>query len=439
MVGYYLRLALVSFKSRWMMTMLMIVAIAVGVAITMTAYTVLNVMSSDPIPWKSNQLFAVQVDNGGSRSRKGGDDEPPTQLTYQDAMALMRIGSPKRRVAMYQIELTVTPPDRGGQKPFPVAGRAISGEFFRMFDVPMLYGHGWDELHDSQALDVVVLSKRLNERLFAGRNSIGETVDLNGSSYHVIGVTDYWDPKPRFYDVIGGQKFEEGEDAFMPLTRSIADQMGTSGYEYCDAGPSGKTFEDLLHSECVWIQFWVELPTPADVVSYRNVLINYSRDQGKSGRFAWEPNVRLRNVREWLIAQKVVPNDAKLSVLVAAGFFLVCLISSSGLMLAKDFARAGEFGVRRALGASAQHIFIQKIVESGVAGFIGGTCGLLLTLSALWALRELFPEGMGRIAHLDGPLFAMTFMLSVVASIAAGVYPAWHSTQVNPALQIKGG
>jgi putative ABC transport system permease protein len=438
MLDYYFRLAFVSLRRHWMLTVLMVLAIAVGVALTMTAFTVLSVMSRDPIPWKSSQLFAVQLDNGGPRSRKAGDNEPPAQLTYRDAMALLDARRAKHQVAMHQIILRVTPVD-SSLKPYSIAGRATSADFFQMFDVPMLYGHGWPEGHDQADAAVVVLSKRLNERLFSGRNSVGQSVNLSGANYEVVGVTDQWDPKPRFYDVIGGQNFDEGEDAFLPLSLTIDRQLSTTEYEYCDAGPPGETFGDLLRSECVWLQFWAELPNQSDVIAYRTFLSNYAHDQQQSGRFAWPPNVRLRNVRDWLVAQKVVPNDARLSVLVAFGFLIVCLVSASGLMLAKDFARAGELGVRRALGASGRNIFSQTMVESSVIGLLGGTGGLLLTLTALWALRELFPGGMARIAQLDAPLFATTFVVAVAAALATGFYPAWRSMQINPALQIKGG
>lgn len=438
MLDYYFRLAFVSLRRHWGLTLLMVAAIAVGVALTMTAYTVLNVMSRDPIPWKSSQLFAVQLDNGGPRSRKAGDNEPADQLTYRDAMALLRAGKAKHQVAMHSIELRVIPAD-SSLKPYAIAGRATSADFFQMFDVPMLYGHGWSDHHGEDGAAVAVLSRRLNERLFAGANSVGKTVSLGGASYEVVGVTDNWDPKPRFYDVIGGQNFDEGEDVFLPLASSVDKQMSTSEYEYCNAGPPGQTFGDLLRSECVWLQFWAELPTQSDVIEYRNFLTNYALEQQRSGRFTWPPNIRLRDVRDWLVAQKVVPNDAKLSVLVAFGFLIVCLVSASGLMLAKDFARAGDFGVRRALGASGLHIFSQAMVESAVIGLIGGIAGLLLTLLALSTMRQLFPAGMARIAQLDGPLFGTTFLLALLAALATGFYPAWRSMQVNPALQIKGG
>lgn len=438
MVTYYLRLALISFRRNPMLTALMVVAIGLGMAMTMTAYTILYVMARDPIPQKSSQLYAVQLDNGGPRSRKAGDDEPPTQLTYRDAMALLAAHEARHQVAMYQVSATVIPADRS-LKPFSIAARATSPDFFRMFDVPMRYGHAWDASDDAKSSALIVLSKSLNERLFGGADSVGKSVRLNDASYRVVGVIDAWDPKPRYYDVINGQDFEEGDDAFLPLTLTIGKQMSTSEYEFCDAGPRGETFDDLIRSECVWLQFWAELPTSAEAEAYRRFLTNYARDQAQAGRFAWKPNVRLRNVRDWLVAQKVVPNDARLSVLVAFSFFVVCLVGALGLMLAKSLERAGEFGLRRALGASGRNIFAQAIIESGVVGLLGGVLGLSLTVLALWALRTLFPVGMGRIASMDASLLAVTLVLATGATLVAGFYPAWRAMRIAPALQLKVG
>lgn len=339
---------------------------------------------------------------------------------------------------MYQVSAMVVPADHD-LKPFSIAARATSPDFFRMFDVPMLYGRGWDAADDAKGAALIVLSKSLNERLFGGADSVGKPVLLNDASYRVVGVIDAWDPKPRYYDVINGQNFEEGEEAFLPITLTIGKQMSTSEYEFCDAGPRGETFDDLIRSECVWLQFWAELPTPADAAAYRRFLTNYARDQQQAGRFDWKPNVRLHNVREWLVAQKVVPNDARLSLLVAFSFFIVCLVGALGLMLAKSLERAGEFGLRRALGASGRNIFAQSIIESGVIGLLGGGFGLSLTVLALWALRHLFPDGMGRIASMDASLFAITLALAAGATLVAGLYPAWRAMRTAPVLQLKVG
>jgi putative ABC transport system permease protein len=438
MLDYYLRLAWDSFRRTWKLTSLMVVAIALGVAMTMTAYTVLYVMSRDPIPEKSGQLFSVQIDNGGPRSRIVGNNDLPDQMTYRDSLALLNARAGTRQAAMHQLSLTVTPSDHR-MRPFTIFGRATTADFFTMFDVPVRYGHPWDVTDETRIIPVVVLSEKLNTRLFGGANSVGRSINLDGGIYQVIGVLGSWDPKPRFYDVVGGLNFDEGDDAYLPLPLSIKQGMGTAEYISCGAGTAGRTWDDLLRSECVWLQFWVELPTARDLARYRAFLNGYARDQQLSGRFAWPPNTRLLNVREWLVAEKVVPDDAKISVIVAFGFFVVCLVSALSLMLAKEFGRASQLGMRRAMGASRRDVFVQVVVESGLVGLLGGALGLGLVVASLWVMRTVFPAGMARIAHMDGTLVAETILFAIGATLIAGVYPAWSSMRIAPALQIKGG
>ena len=72
MIGHYLGLALRSLKRNPALTTLTILAIAVGIGTSMSIFTLLHVMSGDPIPWKSSQLFAPQIDNVGPENRGDG-------------------------------------------------------------------------------------------------------------------------------------------------------------------------------------------------------------------------------------------------------------------------------------------------------------------------------------------------------------------------------
>ena len=49
-------------------------------------------------------------------------------------------------------------------------------------------------------------------------------------------------------------------------------------------------------------------------------------------------------------------------------FLAVCALNLMGLLLAKFLARAPEIGVRRALGASRRHVFVQHVVEAELGG-----------------------------------------------------------------------
>src|SRR3546814_7545444 len=63
---------------------------------------------------------------------------------------------------------------------------------------------------------------------------------------------------------------------------------------------SSDLWDAYLHSECDRIDAWVELATPADVDRYREYLRHYAAEQQRLGRFSWPPNIRLRNLTDWL-------------------------------------------------------------------------------------------------------------------------------------------
>src|ERR1700733_2553912 len=142
------------------------------------------------------------------------------------------------------------------------------------------------------------------------------------------------------------------------------------------AGPQPPGWEGRLASACIWIQLWVELPDAAAV----------------------------------------------------------------GRMLARFAARANNFGVRRALGASRADIFLQCLTETAVVGVLGGMLGLALTALGLAANRmslSVLAGDADRLTHFDPVVMALTVALAVGATLCSGLYPTWRATRVQPGWQLK--
>ena len=438
MFNYYFGLAVRSLKRNIVLTVLMIAAVGVGIGASMTTLTVFRAMDGDPIPQKSRQLFAVQIDNWGP-GRKGvvsGDAERfQQQISYIDAAALMNARTAHRQSAMYVTGAALTPanPDL---LPFQVQIRAAYTDFFAMFDTPFLMGGPWSAADDSGHADVVVISRELNDKVFSGANSIGKTINLDNHAYRIVGVLGKWDPIPKFYD-LNNNAYGKSPGVFIPFTRAIESQMQSWGNNNCNGEAGEPGWEGRLHSECVWLQFWAELPTAADVEHYRSFLNNYASEQQRLGRFTWPAHTRIRDVREWLIYQHAVTAEVRILVLVSFSFLLVCLLNAMGLMLAKIMGRAGDIGVRRALGASRRAIFGQCLIEAGVIGLAGGVLGLVLTALGLVGLRSLLSEEVGRLTHFSPVDISIAVILAVFATMLAGLYPTWRAAQVQPAWQLK--
>ena len=433
MLGYYLDLALRSFRASRGLSLLMILALGLGIGACMTTLTVFHVLGGDPIPGKSDRLFNVQLDAERSDPSFKPGDEPTLQLTRFDAEALLRAKKGKRQVMMTGAQTAVLPDDPALQ-PFIASARWTSADFFTMFDAPFLYGSGWDAAADQADARVVVISHSLNEKLFGGVNSVGREIRLREQGFRVVGVLKPWRPVPHYFDLTLGS-YNLPAEVFAPISTSLRLNMGASGNFNCWGDLDGKNPRDL-NVPCAWLQYWVELESASQAEDYRRYLQQYSEEQRRAGRFERPSNVRLRPVMDWLEQQQVLPNDVRLQVWLAFGFLLVCLTNTVGLLLAKSLRRSAEIGVRRALGATRRAIFQQFLVEAGVLGLIGGLLGLALAALGLWLVR-LSPAPYARFAEMDWPMLALTLGLALLASLTAGLLPAWHAAGVSPARQLK--
>lgn len=440
MWGYYVALALQSSGRSKALTALVIALLAFGVSACMVSYAVFRATTRDPIPAKSFHLYVPQIDNFGPSYIWQG--EPPPTLSYIDATALWQARKASRQTLLYPAKWQVESENRS-MPAMSMNGDAVTADFFAMFDMPFSFGGGWDANDDAQQATVAVISRRLNEKLFGGRNSVGQEVLLDGHVFRIAGVLADWNPKPRFFDLgtFGGESaFDDTGDIYIPFTRGIAMRKDSTTYNGCPT-ESGlydtSRWDARLTSECAWIDAWVELAAPADVDRYREFLRNYAGQQQRLGRFSWAPNIRLRNLMDWMAYLEVTPRASSFSMLVSASFLLIVLVNVVGLMLARFMRRAPEIGIRRALGASRAAIYRQFLIEGAAMGFVGGLVGVALTLLGLWGAGRLFEPKIARLVHADASLIVLTVLLAVAATVASAVYPTWRAAQIQPAWQIK--
>lgn len=436
MFSYYLKLGLLSIRRNPLLSALMIAAIAIGIGACMTIITVNYVMSSNPIPQKSDQLFHVQLDSWDpNQPEDDGNFEPPDQMTYIDAMALMKAKRAYRQVASNKSGL-VLEPQGDEERPFSVTSRNTWADFFPMFDLPFIYGGGWDDASDRNLERVVVLSKETNERVFGGENSIGRSVRLSGMDYQVVGVLDKFHPLPKFFDVTNGA-FNDPEEIYIPFTVAVEYELPRNGNTSCWKPVDGEGIEAFLNSECAWIQFWAELRDETEKQDYMAFINAYAEQQKELGRFPRPLNNRLNDVMEWMEDQEVVEDDARVMLGLSILFLFVCLINTIGLLLAKFLGKSGDISLRRALGASRSSLFIQHMIESGMVGLAGGVLGLGLAWLGLRGIEMLFGDIVENMVNMDWVMVLTAIGLAIVSALLAGLYPTWRACSIAPAGQLK--
>ena len=444
MTAYYMRLALKSFRRNPGLTALMVGAIALGIAVCVMTMTVFHAMSGNPIWWKGDRLYAVTMDSWDPNDVYDPLHPAlaPPMMTYKDAKFLAHSNIPERKIMMYKVNSIVT----GGtaeKRPHHVVSRATTADFFAMFDVPFEYGSGWVAAADEGPEPVIVLSQKENQILFGGGNSVGRNIIWNNTQFRIIGVLKDWSPQPKFYDLNNGP-FDVPEDAYVPMGWGPSLQLLSGGSSNCWKPEPLDSFEQYMNSDCVWIEMWVELPDATTRERFQAFMDGYWSDQHAAGRFPRPRRNQLTPVGQWLVDQGVVENDNRVLVGLSFAFLAVCLINTVGLLLAKFLNGAATTGVRRALGASRRQIFHQHLVEVGVLASFGAVLGLILSAVGLGLVHALYASarfgeagGFQELTHFDTASVIWAIILAIVATLVAGLYPAWRIGRMSPAVYLK--
>lgn len=434
MFRYYLKLGLKSLRRAPVLTALIVMILAVGIGASMTSLTMLLVMAGDPIPQKSDRLFVPQIDIGPMNGSYRPNEEPERQMSWTDVDNLLRDAKGLRQTALYGVAPAIDP-GREDLPPFREDGMATTRDVFPMFDMPFVAGGPWSVEDDARGADVAVIGRELAERVFGTTDVVGRRLRIDDRDYAITGVLGDWDPTPRFYRINGSGVDSDVQRLWLPIRNATSREWRNNGWTNCN-GDVEAGYAGFLKSDCTWLQYWVELESAGGRAAYEDYLSAYVAEQKKLGRLPRPENNRLRNVGEWLEFSGAVSNDTRMATWIAFGFLLVCLVNVVTLMLAKFTARAGEIGVRRALGATRAEIFRQSLVEAGVLGTAGAVLGLALALYGVELVNGRL-SGAEDFYAMHPSLMAGTLILGLLAALLAGLLPTWQACQVRPAIQLK--
>lgn len=434
MFRYYLKLGLKSLRRAPVLTALIVMILAVGIGASMTSLTMLLVMAGDPIPQKSDRLFVPQIDIGPMNGSYRPNEEPERQMSWTDVQNLLRDAKGLRQTALYGVAPAIDP-GREDLPPFREDAMATTRDVFPMFDMPFVAGGPWSADDDTRGADVAVIGHELAERVFGRTDVVGRRLRIDDRDYVVTGVLGEWNPTPRFYRIAGSGVDSDVHALWLPMQNTIGREWNNNGWTNCN-GEVEPGFAGFLKSDCTWLQYWVELDSAGDRKAFEDYLSAYVAEQKTLGRLPRPVNNRLRNVGEWLEYSGAVSNDTRMATWISFGFLLVCLVNVVTLMLAKFTARAGEIGVRRALGATRSAIFRQSLVEAGVLGATGAVLGLGLALYGIELVNGRL-SGAEDFYAMHPSLMVGTVALGLLAALVAGLLPTWQACQVRPAIQLK--
>ena len=346
-----------------------------------------------------------------------------TRISYPTYRTLAGSGVPARETATFRASLLVQParpvaaaaPDPRPCRPGPRNARFVNADFFSLFAVSLRHGAGWSRDEEARGEPVVVLSRKANDELFDGANSVDRTVLVNGRPHRVVGVCAHDQPfVPEWDRALTGDAQDYLYVPF-PEHQRLAARPELPIYR----GPVGPSYGGLLRSnDVLFMSHWVELTTPAQREGYARYLAATLGAQGVSYVLRDLAAVR-RDLSQ--------PHGA-----ITFFLFVTSLIMAAGglitarLLLAKGLTRSDELGIFRALGAPRASLFARQLLEALLLSAAAGVASVIVA----WPAALFYNHA---VADNDIPLglspgsFGVTFLATMAVGVLCAIFPSWRA------------
>ena len=279
---------------------------------------------------------------------------------------------------------------------------------------------------------VVVLADDTAKRLFPFENPIGRTIWVGSEFYTVIGQT-----KPRTASAAIGGSLDSRDynlDAYISL-ETLRHRVGDLVMKRVGGGQGF----DFTGEKVELSQITVEVENIEDVDETAQIIETLLKKfHDKEDYAVVVPRELLRQ------AERTRAMFNVLLVVIAGISLFVGGIGIMNIMLATVTERTREIGVRRALGATRQHIINQFLAETVVLTSIGGLLGVLFGLSVGPIFRGLragitmvSPDMLPPIVQSLEPRIApwsviLSLVISLGVGVIFGVYPARQAAHMDP-------
>jgi putative ABC transport system permease protein len=288
---------------------------------------------------------------------------------------------------------------------FPVTGN--DPNVFEIRALKMGQGRFYNMEDQVQRARVAVIGSEAREKLFSGRNPLGEHIRLDGLSFEVVGVLS--------------AKMQEGND---DINRVVYVPFSTMS-----------DLKNTHYLDTIW--FTYQTPEYESLEQSVRSIMATQHKFNQTDHQAVEVFNLMMQVHQFEIIT--------LGLKILMGFIGTLTLGIGGvglmnIMLVSVTQRTREIGVQKALGARRRYILTQFLAEALTITFIGGVLGVILAYAVALSVGRLTlysafakngEAGDIRLIIAPGTLIASTLILGAVGLIS-GMIPAFRASRLNP-------
>ncbi len=299
-----------------------------------------------------------------------------------------------------------------GRDPERVSCASVTRNFFSVVGISPEIGRIFSEDEDKVgAPPVVVISDRLWRRVFNADHSVlGRSITLHDQNFTVIGVMPPQVTSPQDSDVWLSMMRRSNNPVWM---------------------------QRFIHP---MIYVWGKLKP--------GVTLEQARSEMKTIAARLEKTYPETNGKETAIVTPLLENlvgkyRINLTLLLGAVslVLLIACANLANLFAARGAARAREFAIHAAVGATRGQVVKKLLIESFVIALIGGALGFFMAVWVRDGLIALSPGEVSRFQQIsfDLPVLGFTFLIASLTTVLFGLWPAWQASHANVQLALKAG
>src|SRR5438477_3464996 len=384
MLRQELRYALRVLAKQPAFTLIAVLTLALGIGANTAIFSIINAVLLRPLPYPDADRIMVLNESSGP-----GDYSSVALPDYFDWRNENKVFEHLAATHKESRNLSGIP----GREPERISCASVTRNFFNIIGLPPEIGRTFSEDEDKVgAPPVAVISDRLWRRVFnADPSVLGRSITLHDQNFTVVGVMPPQVTSPQDSEVWLSMMRRSNNPVWMQ--RFIHPMI----YVWGKLKP-GVTFEQA-RTEMKGIAARLEQTYP-------------------------ETNKQVYAVVTPLLENLVGKYRTNLGLLLGAVglVLLIACANLANLFAARGAARAKEFAIHAAVGATRGQIIRKLLLESFLIAILGGALGFFIAVWLRDALIALGPEGVSRFQQIsfDLPVLGFTFLVASLTTIVFG-------------------